>query len=338
MRRRARTQRWVASRTIALVGVFAALLACAWALGAAVVGELEDGSGTEVVAETTAQAPVDSSIAGSDQAVEETGDEAVVTYAEGGIVMTGPAEFLDSATFAHLKEQISELEEQGVTLGIVVRDLQTGYELSYNADELLYPASSIKAAYCAMVCEEFGGAGDLAGVLEDCLVNSSNEAYATLREAFGLEAFGSWLEEIGAESAADEARGYGYPDISAEELGAVWEEIYRFGTSGEAAADELTDALASTNYTALGGLLRKEYEVWAKPGWYPTDQYDLTSTNDAGVVFSDCGPYVIVVMTDMNSDLDGLFPLVDALNAAHGELCGGSSELLYDGTATIPGY
>lgn len=98
------------------------------------------------------------------------------------------------------------------------------------------------------------------------------------------------------------------------------------------------DALAATNYTALGALLRDECEVWAKPGWYPTDEYDLTSTNDAGVVFSDCGTYVIVVMTDMNSDLRGLLPLVDALNAAHGALCDGSSELLHDGTTTIPGY
>lgn len=56
------------------------------------------------------------------------------------------------------------------------------------------------------------------------------------------------------------------------------------------------------------------------------------------MVFSDCGPYVIVVMTSMNSDLYGLLPLVDALNAAHGALCGGSTELLYDETVAIPGY
>lgn len=98
------------------------------------------------------------------------------------------------------------------------------------------------------------------------------------------------------------------------------------------------DALAATNYTTLGALLRDEYEVWSKPRWYFQDSYDITSTNDAGVVFSDCGPYVIVVMTIMNSDLEGLLPLVDAINAAHGELCGGSSELLYDETMTIPGY
>lgn len=214
--------------------------------------------------------------AASDQTNEET-----ETVTSGGLVVTGPEEFMGSEELAYLEEQVAELEAQDVDLGIVVLDLETGYSIEYNAEEQLYPASSVKAAYCAMVCEKYGGAGELAE---------------------------------------------------------VWEEIFRCGTSGEDGSDELVGALSATNYTALGGLLRDEFEVWAKPGWYPTDEYDLTSTNDAGVVFSDCGPYVIVVMTGMNSDLYGLLPLVDALNAAHGALCGGSTELLYDETVAIPGY
>ena len=169
-----------------------------------------------------------------------------------------------------------------------------------------------------MVCEKYGGAGELSWALEECLINSSNEAYELLRDTYGLDVFGDWLEGVGATEASEQAREYGYPDISAGELAEVWEEIFRYGTSGEDGSDELVGALSATNYTALGELLRDEFEVWAKPGWYPTDEYDLTSTNDAGVVFSDCGPYVIVVMTSMNSDLYGLLPLVDALNAAHG--------------------
>ena len=56
------------------------------------------------------------------------------------------------------------------------------------------------------------------------------------------------------------------------------------------------------------------------------------------MVFSDCGPYVIVVMTSMNSDLEGLLPLVDAINAAHGAMCGGSTESQLSEETTIPGY
>lgn len=330
--RRRRRRRTVAL-TIALAGALVVLLARAGMLVSTLSADPgDDGAGE--AAETQVVSSEEPSATASDRVDEEE----TVTRAESGLVVTGPAEFLGTEECAYLEEQIAELEEQDVTLGIVVRDLETGYELAYNADERLYPASSIKAAYCAMVCEEFGGAGELSDVLANCLINSSNEAYAELRETFGLEAFGSWLEEVGAESAADQARSYGYPDISASDLASVWEEIYRFGSSGEAGADGLVECLSRTNYTALGGLLRDDYEVWAKPGWYPTDEYDLTSTNDAGVVFSDCGPYVVVVMTSMNSDLRGLLPLVDAINAAHGALCGGSSELLFDDTTTIPGY
>lgn len=248
-RRRRRARR--AATALALV----ALLACAamWA-GASLFTRAGGG-------EEASQASATEGDGAPDVAVEE----AETTVTESGLSVTGPTEFLETEAHAYLEEQIAELEEQNVTLGIVVRDLESGYELAYNAGEALYPASAIKAAYCAMVCEEFGGAGELA---------------------------------------------------------AVWEEIYRFGTSGEDGADELVDALAATNYTALGAIPRDECEVWAKSGWYPTDEYDLASTNDAGVVFSDCGPYVLTVMTDLPADLDGLTPLIDALGAAHDATCG----------------
>ena len=329
MRRRSRRSRRRRRRLLALACAAALALAAAWAWTCA-------GTSPDTAAENgadVATSPVVEEGAASDQAGEE-----VETVTSGGLVVTGPEEFLESEELAYLEEQVAELEEQDVDLGIVVLDLETGYPIEYNANERLYPASSIKAAYCAMVCEEYGGAGELSWALEECLVNSSNEAYELPRDTYGLDAFGDWLEHAGATEASAQAREYGYPDISAGELAEVWEEIFRYGTSGEDGSDELVDALSATNYTALGGPLRDEFEVWSKPGWYPTDEYDLTSTNDAGVVFSDCGPYVIVVMTSMNSDLEGLLPLVDAINAAHGELCGGSTESQLSEETTIPGY
>ena len=40
------------------------------------------------------------------------------------------------------------------------------------------------------------------------------------------------------------------------------------------------------------------------------------------MVFSDTGAYVLVIMTDISSDLDALRPLVRALDAAHETMCG----------------
>ena len=41
------------------------------------------------------------------------------------------------------------------------------------------------------------------------------------------------------------------------------------------------------------------------------------------MVFSDDGTYVVVVMTDLSAYLDGLTPLLSALDAAHDVMCGG---------------
>ena len=43
-------------------------------------------------------------------------------------------------------------------------------------------------------------------------------------------------------------------------------------------------------------------------------------------------------MTDLNGDLPGLLPLLESLNAAHGAMCGGSTESQLSEETTIPGY
>lgn len=275
----------------------------------------------------------------NDETPLETGPDAPVTTqtTPAGVVATAPDGFLATPSCERLDQAVEEVRTKGYDLGFVLVDLDTGRSLSYNADERLYPASCIKAAYCAMVMETNGGAAGMSATVEDCLVNSSNDAFHALIDAFGLASYGSWLEAHGAPAAGADAYVYYYPWISANELASVWREVWRYGTSGEAGASELVGYLARTNHTPMGGLLRGEYEVWSKPGWYPADGSGLSATNDAGVVFSDCGPYVLVVMTDASEDFDALFPLVDALNAAHGKMCGGASAPLLDEDTRLPG-
>lgn len=241
------------------------------------------------------------------------------------VSVTAPEGFLSTDAFAQVETEISALTSTGHHVGMVLYDLSTGSSVTYNADERLYPASSIKALYSAMVCETNGGSGGMAGVMERCLVDSSNEDYEALIDAYGMPAFGAWLRAHDAVEAADDGSVWYYPYISAGELASCWREIYRYGTSGEAGGAELAGYLARTNYTPMGALLRDECEVWAKPGWFP-DNGELVATNDAGVVFSAGGPYVFVVMTDLSADLDGLTPLLAALDEAHDVMCGGATD------------
>lgn len=241
---------------------------------------------------------------------------------EDGMTLTVPDAFLDRPELAAVREQIDALEDRGSTVCVALLDLETRRGLWYNADELMYPASSIKAAYCTWIYEANGGAGSLSGTVANCLVNSDNDAYHTLLDAYGLSAYASWLGAHGAPRAAEEGGLYFYPDTTANELASLWEEIHRYGTSEEAGASELAGYLAQTNHSPIAAGLRDVCEVWSKPGWYPADGSGLEATNDAGVVFSDTGAYVMVIMTDISSDLDALAPLVTALDAAHDTMCG----------------
>ena len=247
--------------------------------------------------------------------------------ADSGVTVTAPEGFLDTAAFQRVEDEIAALTESGYHVGVVMRDLATGNSITYNTDERLYPASSIKATFCAAACEANGGPGGSAATMEQCLVYSSNEAFEELIGTYGLYMHAAWLQAHGAPDAASDADYWYYPDISAGELAAAWEEIYRYGTSGEAGGTELAGYLGRTESSPIGELLRGEYEVWSKPGWFP-DNGELVATNDAGIVFSDCGAYEMVVMTSISSNLDGLLPLIDALNAAHGTMCDGATDSL----------
>lgn len=253
----------------------------------------------------------------------DTGADAACELAtsERGVVSRAPLGFSQTAAAMALDQAISAFEDAGYVLGFALVDVETGRTLSYNADEPRYPASSIKAAFCAMVYENNGPVSE--GLVASCLVESSNEAYHSLIRSYGLPAFSSWLEPMAPEAAANATTHY-YPWISPNEFLAVWQEIYRYGTSDEPGAAELVGHLSQTNHSAWGDLLRGEWEVWSKPGWYPTTRE--RATNDCGVIRSDCGDYVVVVMSDAPEDFGALMPVLDALNVAHGKMCGGSTD------------
>lgn len=248
---------------------------------------------------------------------------AQATTTDDGLAVNAPDAFLQSDELASVQQQIHALEqERGASVSVVLLDLQTRRGISYNADAVRYPASSIKATYCTYICEENGGSAGMGASMEQCLVNSSNDAYHALLDSFGLPRWADWLSSHGAPIAAKKARLYYYPDTTANELATIWEEIWRYGTSSEPGGSELGGYLSQTNHSPIGDELRGSCQVWSKPGWYPADGNGIQATNDTAVVFSDEGPYVMIVMTDLSSDLDALRPLVRALADAHTCMCG----------------
>ncbi|NMF24932.1 hypothetical protein HF885_00545 [Olsenella umbonata] len=260
----------------------------------------------------------------------------VTTFSAGGISVTAPEGFASTPTCRHLQDAVAAFTAKGYHLGFAMVDLKTGRGASYNADQKFYPASSIKAVYVTAILEStHGGAAASADAITKCLVDSDNDAFRTLLKTYGYNVYGSWLQSRAPE-AAQEAYGYNYPHISAAGMLNCWREVYRFGKSGEAGASLLTGCLARTNHSAWGALLRDRFTVWSKPGWYPVNEgLASTATADNGIVFSDCGDYAVAVLSDAPSDFDSLLPVLDALNAAHGKMCGGSSALRQTSATTV---
>ncbi|MDD7199007.1 serine hydrolase [Parafannyhessea umbonata] len=261
----------------------------------------------------------------------------VTTFAtSGGISVTAPAGFESTPTCRHLQDAVAAFTAKGYHLGFAMVDLKTGRGASYNASQKFYPASSIKAVYVTAILEStHGGAASSSDAITKCLVDSDNDAFRTLLKTYGYNVYGSWLQSRAPE-AAQEAYGYNYPHISAAGMLNCWREVYRFGKSGEPGASLLTGCLARTNHSAWGALLRDRFTVWSKPGWYPTNEgLASTATADNGIVFSDCGDYAVAVLSDAPSDFDSLLPVLDALNAAHGKMCGGSSALRQTSATTV---
>lgn len=312
-------------RTLAGAACAVLLASCATQQDEPVTTQDDPAPQVEVVDRSVEDESADEKNAGEDPASEE--DDAgeafdasapvVDLVTESGIAVTAPEGFLDTPEFATVEAELSALVSAGHSVSVRMVDLETGRSITYNADVERYPASSIKALFCASLMEAHGGAAGMSQTVASCLINSSNEAYEALIDTFGLSTLCQWLTDHGAPNAVDEARTHFYPNISANELANAWTEIWRFGTSGEPGSGELVSYLSQTSPTPIGDTLRGEREVWSKAGWYPADANQLTSANDAGVVFSDDGAYVLVVMSDLSADLDGLVPLVTALDAAH---------------------
>lgn len=302
---------------VAALGVVVLLAAVVWAVttvlgGAGAPASAGDGAEARMATVTDAEPqPVPMSEAA---AFNETTDD--------GLEVTAPEAFLAGDELDAVQAALNELEADGSNVAFVMQDLESGRGIRYNDEMRFYSASSIKVAVCTMIFEENGSGAGYSGAISNALTWSSNDDFSVLVNTFGFQNVSNWLAEHGAPDASEDAAQHLYVDISATEMANIWEEVWRFGTSGEAGSEELTGYLAQTDHSPIGQALRDTCEVWSKPGWYPDDSYNLSASNDAGIVFSDEGDYVLVVLSDIGDNTDALIPLIEALDAAHASMCG----------------
>ncbi|MBT1169733.1 class A beta-lactamase-related serine hydrolase [Bifidobacterium sp. SO4] len=133
-----------------------------------------------------------------------------------------------------------------------------------------------------------------------------------------------WLDGVGVTT--DVTAGE-YLDLSAIDMARMWAQGYGYlfsdETSGEPGsaeartwlASEYTNTLNSSINMALGG----QYSVYTKAGWIGGEG-GLYALNDAGIVRSSSGDYVLAVMTDASGEYNLLTELITLLDQIHGSV------------------
>lgn len=260
-------------------------------------------------------------------------DLATMESLKGQISVSGASDgFADSDGYRELLYQVAVWQRTGYALGFALTDLGSGARISYNVDQVFYPASSIKAPFVCSLYEELveNGTSEAAldPVAENTIVNSDNDAFRSLHATYGESAFATWLQAAGVPATAGHGFSYFtqyyYPQISTAQLDLMWTEIYRYCTSGTAPSQTLASYLSQRTTSPIADAVGNRYGSWGKAGWYYSsgDYGAEPATVDAGIVFADSHPYRLVMMSNAPGMLDQMADLAAGMDAAAAALVG----------------
>ena len=216
----------------------------------------------------------------------------------------------------HVKNLLAEAIDttDGNDFSFLLADLTDNKGIAYNIDEDFYSASSIKGPYVASLVAsdpDILSDNQESSEIENILLYSDNTCYERMVNTYGFTPLMDWSDEAGADL---EITAYDYTYYSARTLAKLWIRNYEYFTSdttGKQLAEEFEQPETSSIHETLGDM----YTTQSKAGWIADP--DCNSACDAGIVYADNGPYVLVVMSDLPANLEALDPLVTLLDQLH---------------------
>ncbi|MBP5260632.1 MAG: serine hydrolase [Clostridiales bacterium] len=199
----------------------------------------------------------------------------------------------------------------------IMIDINTGRGVGYNLDEVYYTASSIKGPFAASFCAL---APEIAVDWEDTVISmlqySDNDAYRVLNDTYHR----TYIQEWAAQACVDPAPfAWKYPHISARQMAALWLRNYEFFEQDEWGA-QVGSWFESPEYSIINSTVGDLYTTRSKGGWLVDEDPDHAVSIDAGIVYADNGPYVVVIMSRVPSSLAYLGPIMEALEAVHSSM------------------
>lgn len=216
---------------------------------------------------------------------------------------------------SHLKElvkAIRHLEAQGYDMGFVMIDATSRQGIEYRADKSYYAASTIKGPYVASLAAKNPGAAIKEKPTMLAILNySSNDGYKNLRTAYGSSSLYSWAKEAGLDSSKVSAL---YPYLTPRDLYSLWSRNYDYFTT-DYKGREVGSWFEKPNLSPIHSVLSSSYKTQTKAGWIGGWGYH--AANDAGIVYTPKGNYIMSIMSNADGKLGLLNPTVAALNKLH---------------------
>ena len=197
-----------------------------------------------------------------------------------------------------LKNRIHKVTSKGYKLGFVVMNLNNLSGFSYNADEKIYSASVIKGPYVTSLVKSDNTILEKEKVrLEAILKRSLNVDYESMRDKYGDKCFVDFSAETGNSLVIDTTRNFQF--MTPRTLAHLWAGSYIFFESGET-GESLGKMFESPAISPIHKIFSEKYTTRTKAGWITKNNIEVT--NDAGIVYTDNGDYLVVIMTTAPRD------------------------------------
>lgn len=222
-----------------------------------------------------------------------------------------------SSALEQLDAAMAEFNSYYYDYSFTMIDINTGRGITYNPDQIFYPASSIKGPFALSLAElNPEAAVTYDNTITNMLVNSDNDAYTLLNGIFGRQYIQQWFDDCNIVSSY---ANYKFPRLCSRDYAKLWLHGYDFlmnNELGPTAMEWLNHPVQSAINSALGEL----YETFSKAGWMTGEDPAYNAAVDAGIVMSDLGPYVIVVHSNVPANLDRLTNIILALETVHQDI------------------
>lgn len=232
-----------------------------------------------------------------------------------------------------IAKAIRRVEEYG-DVGVVFFNASTGQGVSYNVDQAVYGASSLKGPYAVYVCQHLvengkaslqdvvplcssnegsipvdtsqlwvaldaNGAASVQELIASSVKRSDNGAFGMLRNEFDRQGWNAWTESLGVSDAPQDPTSW-YAWYCARSSAKLWLSALNYFESGTKTSAWLAPLFKETNLSFIrDGVEKTGAKVMNKSGWCGGMGQDFDSTCDASIITLDGQTYIMSIMTTM---------------------------------------